>query len=77
MKRTAIEWVEFLNTDDNQRFGIKKYGNNLVMAIKDYLPATEFVKTFEGWMGDTVAKVWHNNWISEQGVAYHLLEIDC
>lgn len=77
MKRTAIEWVEFLNTDDNQRFGIKKHSSNLVMAIKDYLPATEFVKTFEDWMSDTVAKVWHNNWINEQGVAYHLLEVDC
>lgn len=77
MKRTAIEWVEFLNTDNNQRFGIKKYDSPLVMTIKDYLPATEFVKTFEDWMSDVVAKVWHNNWISEQGVAYHLLEVDC
>jgi hypothetical protein len=77
MKHTAIEWVEFLNTDENQKFGIKKHGSNLGMAIKDYLPATEFVKTFEGWMNDPVAKVWHNNRIDEQGIAYHLLEVDC
>ena len=77
MKRTAIEWVEFLSTDNNQRFGIKKYSSNLGMAIKDYLPATEFVKTFEGWMNDPVAKVWHNNWVNEQGIANHLLEVDC
>ena len=77
MKRTAIEWVEFLNTDGNHRFGIKKHGSDLRMAIKNYLPANEFVKTFEGWMGDTVARVWHNNWIDEQGIAYHLLEVDC
>jgi hypothetical protein len=77
MKHTAIEWVEFLSIDNNQRFGIKKHDSNLGMAIKDYLPADEFVKTFEGWMNDTVAKVWHNNWVNEQGIAYHLLEVDC
>mgnify|MGYP006053902069 FL=1 len=76
MKRTAIEWVEFLNTDDNQRFGIKSYGHYLGMAIKDYLPANEFVKTFKDWMNDPVAKVWHNNFVDEQGIAYHLLEVD-
>lgn len=77
MKRTVIEWVEFLNTDGNQRFGIKKYGSDLGMAIKDYLPANKFVKTFEGWMNDSVVQVWHNNLIDEQGIAYHLLEVDC
>lgn len=77
MGRMAIEWVEFLNTDDNQRFGIKKYGSDLEMAIKNYLPADEFVKTFEGWMNDPVVNVWYNNRIDEQGIAYHLLEVDC
>jgi hypothetical protein len=77
MKHTAIEWVEFLNIDDNQRFGIEKHGSDLGMVIKDYLPANEFVKTFEGWMSDPVVKVWHNNRIDEQGIAYHLLEVDC
>ena len=77
MKRTAIEWVEFLNTDDNQRFGIKKHGSNLRMAIKDYLPADEFVKIFKDWMNDPVAKAWHNYRIDEQGITYHLLEVDC
>ena len=77
MKHTAIEWVEFLNTDDNQKFGIKKHGSNLGMAIKDYLPADEFVKTFDGWMNDPVVQVWHNDLIDEHGIAYHLLEVDC
>ena len=77
MKRTAIEWVEFLNTDDNQRFGIKKYGSHLVMATKNYLPAAEFVKIFKDWMNNPVAKVWYNNRVDEQGIAYHLLEVDC
>lgn len=77
MKHTAIEWVEFLSTDNNQRFGIKKHGSNLGMAIKDYLPADDFVKTFKDWMNDPVAKVWHNNLVDEQGIAYHLLEVDC
>ena len=77
MKRTAIEWVEFLNTDDNQRFGIKKHDSHLVMATKDYLPAAEFVEVFEGWMNDPVVNVWYNNQVDEQGIAYHLLEVDC
>lgn len=77
MKRMAIEWVEFLNTDGNQRFGIKKYGSDLGMAIKDYLPANKFVKTYEGWMNDSVVKAWYNNLIDEYGIAYHLLEVDC
>lgn len=77
MKRTVIEWVEFLNTDDNQRFGIEQHNSSLRMAVNDYLPAAEFVKTFEGWMNDPVAKVWHNNRVDEQGIAYHLLEVDC
>ena len=77
MKHTVIEWVEFLNTDKNQRFGIGRHSRYLKMAIKDYLPAAEFVKIFEGWMNNPVAKVWHNNWIDEQGIAYHLLEVDC
>ena len=76
MKRTTIEWVEFLNADDNQRFGIKKYGSHLVMATKNYLPASEFVKIFKDWMNDPVAKVWYNNRVDERGIAYHLLEID-
>lgn len=77
MRHTAIEWVKFLSVDGNQRFGIKKHGSSLGMAIKDYLPVDEFVKTFESWMKDPVAKAWHNNRIDEQGIAYHLLEVDC
>ena len=77
MKRTVIEWVEFLNIDGNQRFGIKKHGSHLIMATKDYLPATKFVEIFEGWMNDPVVNVWYNNQVDEQGIAYHLLEVDC
>lgn len=47
MKHTAIKWVEFLNTDDNQRFGIKKHDSRLVMATKDYLSAAKFVEAFK------------------------------
>ena len=47
------------------------------MATKNYLPAAEFVKTFKDWMNDPVAKVWYNNRVDEQGIAYHLLEVDC
>lgn len=77
MNRKAIDWVNFLNTDSNQRFGIQKHDSNLEMAIKDYLPADEFVKTFEGWMNDPVVKVWHKNWTDDNGFVYHLLEVDC
>ena len=77
MKRTAIEQVEFLNTDDNQRFGIKMQGSNLIISTKDYLTADGFVKIFKDWMNDPVVNVWYNNQVDEQGIAYHLLEVDC
>lgn len=76
MKRTVIEWVEFLNTDGNQRFGIKMRDSNLIISTKDYLPADEFMKIFKDWMNDPVVNVWYNNQVDEQGIAYHLLEID-
>lgn len=76
MKHTMTEWVNFLNTDNNHRFGIKKHGSNLSPRIKDYLPAEEFVKTYEGWANDEVARVWHNNWENE-GKCYHLIEVIC
>ena len=76
MKHTVIEWVEFLNTDDNQRFSIKKCNSHFVIATKNYLPAAEFVKAFKDWMNDPVVRVWYNNRVDEQGIAYHLLEID-
>lgn len=77
MKRTVIEWVEFLNTDGNQRFSIKMQGSNIIISTKDYLPADEFMKIFKDWMNDPVVNVWYNNQVDEQGIAYHLLEVDC
>jgi hypothetical protein len=77
MNRKAIDWVNFLNTDPFQKFGIRKYGSGLSPRIKDYLTADEFADTFAAWMNDPVIKVWHNNWTDDNGFAYHLLEVDC
>ena len=76
MKRTMIEWVNFLNINSNQYFGIKRYGSNRTSYINDYLSAEEFIKTYEGWANDEVVRVWHSNRESE-GKCYHLFEVIC
>ena len=51
-------------------------GSNLIISTKDYLTADGFVKIFKDWMNDPVVNVWYNNQVDEQGIAYHLLEVD-
>lgn len=77
MNRKAIDWVDFLNTDPFQKFGIKQDSSQLSPRIPDYLPAEEFKTTYAAWMNDQVTKVWHRNWVDAEGFTYHLLEVDC
>ena len=77
MNHKAIDWVNFLNTDSFQKFGIKQHGSKLSPRIMDYQSTDEFTDTFAAWMNDPVVKVWHNNWTDDKGFTYHLLEVDC
>ena len=70
MKRTVKEWVEFLNMDENQRFGLESEGG-LKIKIKDYEPFAEFINHYdEWWLNQPVIRAYVDNL-----PGYHLLII--
>lgn len=73
MKRTVLEWVAFLGTDENQLIGIKLEDGNSPHH-RNYFMANEFIQRFDGWLNDTVVNVYVCNAI-EDGKNYHLLII--
>lgn len=74
MKRTVLEWVNFLGTDENQLIGIKiKDGKSA--HLRNYQVADKFVETYMGWLKDIVINVYVNNYV-EDGKNYHLLIIE-
>lgn len=70
MKRTVKEWAEFLNMDENQKFGLESKGG-IKIRIKDYKSFTEFINHYdEWWLGQPVIKAYVDNLPN-----YHLLII--
>ena len=74
MKRTVLEWVNFLGTDENQLIGIKSKDGNSPHR-RNYFIANEFIEKFGGWLNDIVINVYVCNSI-EDGKNYHLLIIE-
>ena len=70
MKRTAKEWAEFLNMDEDQRFALESEGG-IKVKIKDYKPFDEFINQYdEWWFNQPVVRAYVDNLPN-----YHLLII--
>lgn len=57
-RKTVREWMEFLGIDnENQLYGIKLDGG-LSCSPRNYKPAKEFFKTYNGYLDDIVINVY-------------------
>lgn len=71
MNKTVREWIEFLNTEENQRFGLQME-DGISCHRKYYYPAEIFMQERAGWLDEIVTEVLFKNF-EQDGIYYHLL----